>query len=232
MFQSYASFASDNSRTRLKAVLAGPERACTCEPPSMIWIFRKASRWTILFRDRYMQLAEECRLRRFGTSLGRRPKSAALIHPNNVRRVVRAFEMLAEDTTYAAQHERLQHLPQAVPAVFFGLGIDPAILFKAHRRPCRRHARSGTCRSSKISVTSRVSGGDHRSSGDRIQRDRFGARRINVVPKGRRSFAGGTTRRGATRSGSARGFERMQGSTGFQPTMETRHLWHARCFLS
>ena len=37
----------------------------------------------------------------------RDPKSAALIHPNNVRRVVRALEMLDEGTSYASQHEGL-----------------------------------------------------------------------------------------------------------------------------
>lgn len=54
--------------------------------------------------------------------------SAALIHPNNVRRVVRAFELLEEGTTYAQVHEGLKDLPQAVPAVLLGLAVDPAVL--------------------------------------------------------------------------------------------------------
>ena len=52
------------------------------------------------------------------------PRSAAAIHPNNVRRVVRAFEMLAEGTSYADQLERLAALPQAVPAVLYGLAVS------------------------------------------------------------------------------------------------------------
>ncbi len=56
------------------------------------------------------------------------PESAAVVHPNNVRRVVRAFELLAEGTTYAEQKRNLSHIPQAVPAVFIGLAVDPEVL--------------------------------------------------------------------------------------------------------
>ena len=51
----------------------------------------------------------------------RDPRSAAVIHENNVKRVVRAFELLEEGTCYADQLEKLQHIPQCVPAVFIGL---------------------------------------------------------------------------------------------------------------
>ncbi|MCL2826463.1 MAG: tRNA (adenosine(37)-N6)-dimethylallyltransferase MiaA, partial [Eggerthellaceae bacterium] len=54
--------------------------------------------------------------------------SAALIHPNNVRRVVRAFEMLEEGSSYAAQLEHLHSIRQVVPAVLVGLAVDPAVL--------------------------------------------------------------------------------------------------------
>lgn len=56
------------------------------------------------------------------------PASAAVIHPNNVRRVARAFELLAEGGSYAEQKRNLATLPQAVPAVFVGLAVDPALL--------------------------------------------------------------------------------------------------------
>lgn len=56
------------------------------------------------------------------------PASAALIHYNNVRRVVRAFEMLDEGTSYAEQHEALQNISQKIPACFLGLKVDPDIL--------------------------------------------------------------------------------------------------------
>lgn len=52
------------------------------------------------------------------------PDSAAVIHPNNVRRVVRAFELCEEGASYAVQKENLQHIPQAVPAVIFGISFD------------------------------------------------------------------------------------------------------------
>ena len=58
----------------------------------------------------------------------RDPESAAVIHPNNVRRVIRAFELLEEGATYASQKEKLATIAQAVPARFIGLAVDPAIL--------------------------------------------------------------------------------------------------------
>ncbi len=80
-------------------------------------------------REQYTRFAEERGAQALWDELDRiDPASAALLHPNNVRRVVRAFEMLSEGTTYAKQHARLQALPQAVPAVLFGLSVDPEIL--------------------------------------------------------------------------------------------------------
>ena len=46
--------------------------------------------------------------------------SAAIIHPHNAKRVLRALEMLELDgVSYATQHEGLATLGQAVPALFF-----------------------------------------------------------------------------------------------------------------
>ena len=64
----------------------------------------------------------------------RDPDSASVIHPNNVRRVIRAFELLEEGTTYAIQKENLASIPQAVPAKFIGLAVDPEILNKRIER--------------------------------------------------------------------------------------------------
>lgn len=64
----------------------------------------------------------------------RDPESASVIHPNNVRRVIRAFELLEEGTTYAIQKEKLATIPQAVPAKFIGLAVDPEILNKRIER--------------------------------------------------------------------------------------------------
>ena len=57
--------------------------------------------------------------------------SAAIIHPHNSKRVLRALEMLELDgVSYASQHEGLATLGQAVPALFFGLSVDPELLKK------------------------------------------------------------------------------------------------------
>ncbi len=58
-------------------------------------------------------------------------ESAAIIHPNNSKRVLRALEMLELDgPSYASQHAGLATLGQAVPALFFGLSVDPELLKK------------------------------------------------------------------------------------------------------
>ena len=57
-------------------------------------------------------------------------RSAAAIHPNNARRVARAFEMLADGTSYADQRERLSSIPQAVPALFYGLSVPRETLYE------------------------------------------------------------------------------------------------------
>lgn len=62
--------------------------------------------------------------------LERDPESARVIHPHNVRRVVRAFELLECGQSYAVQKENLAHISQAVPAVFVGITIKPALLVK------------------------------------------------------------------------------------------------------
>ena len=56
------------------------------------------------------------------------PQSASVIPPADVKRVVRAFELLADGTSYAQQKERLAHIEQYVPAVFIGLAVEPNIL--------------------------------------------------------------------------------------------------------
>ena len=52
------------------------------------------------------------------------PESAKEIHPNNVRRVVRAFELREEGASYAQQKNNLKKIPQAIPAIFFGITFD------------------------------------------------------------------------------------------------------------
>lgn len=60
-------------------------------------------------------------------------QSALVIPPADVKRVVRAFELLAEGKRYSEQKEKLAHIPQLVPAAFIGLAVDPDILRKRIR---------------------------------------------------------------------------------------------------
>ncbi|TLM98270.1 MAG: tRNA (adenosine(37)-N6)-dimethylallyltransferase MiaA [Actinobacteria bacterium] len=61
----------------------------------------------------------------------REPQSAALIHPNNVRRVVRALEMLdADGVSYAAQHAGLAIRASVYDTRFVGLTMDRAALYE------------------------------------------------------------------------------------------------------
>lgn len=60
----------------------------------------------------------------------RDPTSAALIHPRNVRRVVRALEMLEHGgASYAQQASRFAERRAAYPAVHVGLSMDRAALY-------------------------------------------------------------------------------------------------------
>lgn len=58
----------------------------------------------------------------------RDPESAHEIHPNNVRRVVRALELNEQGKSYAYQKAHLQRLDTYLPAVQFGLAVEPEIL--------------------------------------------------------------------------------------------------------
>jgi len=80
-------------------------------------------------RDYYTAYAEEHGQQALWELLNLRdPRSAQILHPNNVRRVVRAFELLDEGRSYADQAEKLSSIPQLVPAIFIGLQVDPEIL--------------------------------------------------------------------------------------------------------
>ena len=57
-------------------------------------------------------------------------RSADIIPPNDVKRVVRAFELLDEGLTYADQREKLSSIEQFWPGWFFGLSVNPEILRK------------------------------------------------------------------------------------------------------
>ena len=80
-------------------------------------------------RERYQALAREQGAEALWKLLAARDEaSASVIPPADVKRVVRAFELLEEGTTYAEQRAKLAHIPQLVPAVFFGMAVDPDVL--------------------------------------------------------------------------------------------------------
>lgn len=80
-------------------------------------------------RERYMRLAEEEGAEALWRALEERdPASAHIIPPADVKRVVRAFELLEEGASYAEQRAKLATIPQVVPAVFVGLAVDPEVL--------------------------------------------------------------------------------------------------------
>ena len=80
-------------------------------------------------RERYTDILAEVGAERLWEMLREKDAaSAALIHPNNTKRVIRAFEMLAEGTTYAEQNERLHAIPQVVPARYLALSVEPDAL--------------------------------------------------------------------------------------------------------
>lgn len=60
----------------------------------------------------------------------RDPRSAALIHPNNTRRVVRALEMLDEGTSYAEHHEGLHRRQSHYEARIWGLTMNRERLYQ------------------------------------------------------------------------------------------------------
>ncbi len=61
-------------------------------------------------------------------------QSAALIHPNNVRRTIRALEMHEQGISYASQVDGMKCLPEVVPSIRFGLVRDPKLLAKRIER--------------------------------------------------------------------------------------------------
>ena len=82
-------------------------------------------------RERYEAIArDEGALALHELLRGRDPKSAELIHPNNVRRVVRALEMLDEGVSYATKHEGLRACRPHYDALLFGITMDRERLYK------------------------------------------------------------------------------------------------------
>jgi len=58
------------------------------------------------------------------------PESAALIHPNNVRRVVRAFEWLEQGSSYKEQASEFDTNAEIYPVIYLGLTLPREILYE------------------------------------------------------------------------------------------------------
>lgn len=82
-------------------------------------------------RDAYEAIARERGAEALHDLLSERdPRSAELIHPNNVRRVVRALEMLDEGVSYATQHEGLHERRPHYDARVWGLSMSRERLYE------------------------------------------------------------------------------------------------------
>jgi tRNA dimethylallyltransferase len=86
-------------------------------------------------RARLQAQADEMGAGPFHASLAERdPASAALIHPHNTRRVIRAFELIERGTSYARQHEGFTRFEAVYPVRFIGLTVEPVVLYEAIER--------------------------------------------------------------------------------------------------
>ena len=82
-------------------------------------------------RERYERLAESEGGDAVWRELERRDhESASLIHPHNVRRVIRALELLDQGGSYARTHEGLHSRASHYDSVIFGLKMDRQRLYR------------------------------------------------------------------------------------------------------
>jgi tRNA dimethylallyltransferase len=58
------------------------------------------------------------------------PESAALIHPNNVRRAIRAFEWLEQESSYVEQSQGFAITRDIYPTVYLGLTLPREQLYE------------------------------------------------------------------------------------------------------
>lgn len=91
--------------------------------------FPKGEQVNNSIREKFMQVAKEKGNDEVWNLLNEKdPKSAGIIHKNNLVRLVRALELLELGKSYSDQVKKLQNLPQKYDAYFFGLKRDPEVL--------------------------------------------------------------------------------------------------------
>ena len=82
-------------------------------------------------RKKYEALAEKEDVEALYTLLQERdPDSADIIHPHNIRRVIRALEMLDEGKSYATQHKGLYKRASWYQAQIYGIAMERERLYR------------------------------------------------------------------------------------------------------
>jgi tRNA dimethylallyltransferase len=105
------------------------EKASSCVATS------EAPNASLALRSRFTTQADELGAEAFHDLLAKRdPQSAALIHPHNVRRVIRAFELLEQGISYAARNEGFTDFAAVYPTQFIGLTAESEVLYEVIER--------------------------------------------------------------------------------------------------
>lgn len=127
LFQDYARSCFEDIWSRGKRVVLCGGTGLYVRAAIDAYDFPKGEQVNNPTRDKYTRYAEEHGADALWELLRERdPESALVLHPNNVRRVVRAFEMLEDEgTNYATQLKNLAQLEQEIPAIFLGLQVEP-----------------------------------------------------------------------------------------------------------
>ena len=82
-------------------------------------------------RAKYGALAEELGSQGLHDLLKEKdPQSAALIHPHNVRRTIRAFEMLEAGDSYARRKASFKSMQACIPTVKLALNLNRSLLYE------------------------------------------------------------------------------------------------------
>lgn len=129
LFQTYARRCFEDISSRGKRALLCGGTGFYVRAAIDDYVFPEGEQVGNPIRDRYNEIAQIEGAESLWRLLNERdPRSAKIIPPRDVKRVVRAFELLESGTSYASQKEKLASIPQLVPAVFIGLHVDPDLL--------------------------------------------------------------------------------------------------------
>ena len=129
LFQTYARGCFEDISSRGKRALLCGGTGFYVRAAIDDYVFPEGEQVDNPIRDRYNEIARIEGAESLWRLLNERdPRSAEIIPPRDVKRVVRAFELLESGSSYASQKEKLASIPQLVPAVFIGLHVDPDLL--------------------------------------------------------------------------------------------------------